>query len=138
MSGDKLKFLDYRKPKLEAGEYNLEVTQNYSNPKLQGSEDSVNTSTSTLTFRVAGDQLRLSPDSVFAKYPPEGETGDFADTLPHIALNKATLPWERSSYLYDEDNMYSNQGDIEIYEPWLYLMVINDDDVTRGDVTTPE
>jgi hypothetical protein len=135
MSGDKLKFLDYRKPKLESGKYKVEVTQQYGNPKRT---EVVSTATSALTFRVTGDQLRLSPEQVFAQYPPAGEAGDFADTLPHIALNKASLPWERSAYVYDDDAVYSELNDVEIYEPWLYLMVINDDDISRGDVNNPE
>jgi hypothetical protein len=135
MSGDKLQFFDYRKSKLEAGEYKVEVTQQYGNPKQT---DTVSTATSALTFRVTGDQLRLLPEQLFAQYPPSGEGGDFADTLPHIALNKASLPWERSAYIYDDDALYSEHDEVEIYEPWFYLMVINDDDISRGDANNPE
>ena len=133
MSSDKLQFIDYRKPKLEAGDYTFEVTQTYGDPK-----GSARTAIATpLKVKVSGDRIRLKPEQVFAQYPPAGEKGDFSDTLPHISLKKASLPWERSAYNYDSDNLYTKQSDIESFESWLYLMLINEEDISRGDVIAP-
>tara|TARA_A100001015_G_C15042544_1_gene740774 strand:- start:2679 stop:5198 length:2520 start_codon:yes stop_codon:yes gene_type:complete len=128
MPGDTLKFIDYRKPKLEAGTYQFTVGQQYGNPNKDLRHQ---LKPKSLTFKVSGDRIRLNSQQVFAKYPPSGENGNFNDTLPHIALNNATLPWQRSAYRHDSD---AKVGDItERYEPWLYLMLINDDDLERGD-----
>ena len=101
MAGDTLQFLDYRKPKLESGDYTFEVTQTYGDP--DGGSIPI---TKSVKVKVQGDRIRINPDQIFAKYPPEGEQGNFTDTIPHIALKKPTLPWERSAYTFDTDTLY--------------------------------
>ena len=128
MPGDTLKFIDYRKPRLEAGNYVFKVIQSYGDPAKQGSQESAEQS---IRFKVAGERLRIEPQDIFAKYPPVGEQGDFAGTLPHISLYKASLPWERSAYV-------EGSAGKENFEPWLYLMLINDDDINCGDAKRPE
>lgn len=135
MAGDTLKFLDYRKPKLEAGDYTFEVTQTYGDPD----GDTITLPKQTVNIKVQGDRIRINPDQVFAKYPPAGEKGNFNDTIPHISLKKPTLPWERSAYNFDKDSLY-NKGEknAEIHEPWFYLMLINEEDISRGDAFAPK
>ena len=82
MAGDTLKFLDYRKPKLEAGDYTFEVTQTYGDPNGA----TITPLPQTVNIKVQGDRIRINPDQVFAKYPPAGEKGNFNDTIPHISL----------------------------------------------------
>lgn len=121
MSGDQLQFIDYRKPKLEAGDYEFSTQHRY---KGEGSGE-----TATLHVRVTGERTRIDDSLIFGRYPPPGESGDFADTLPHISFSKGALPWIRSAYNVDDE---TTQGDIEIYEPWLYVMVLNDNDFQAG------
>ncbi len=130
---DRLTFLDYRKPKLEAGDYTFTVAQTYGDPQA----NSTTTITQELKVKVRGERLRLRPEQVFAQYPPNGERGNFDDTLPHIALKKATLPWERSAYTYDDDDVFTKESEVERYESWLYLMLINEADMARGDAKLP-
>ncbi len=130
---DQLKFLDYRKPMMEAGNYTFTIAQTYGDPKA----NATTTATQTLDIKVRGERLRLTPEQIFAKYPPSGEHGNFNDTLPHISLKKASLPWERSAYRYDDDEVFTKQSDEERYEPWLYLMLINEADIARGDAKIP-
>ena len=129
MAGDTLKFFDYRKPKLEAGDYTFEVTQTYGDPNGA----TITPLAQTVNIKVQGDRIRINPDQVFAKYPPAGEKGNFNDTIPHISLKKPTLPWERSAYNFDDDDLYGSRGTSEVYEPWIYLMLINEEDINRGD-----
>ncbi len=121
MSGDQLQFIDYRKPKLEAGDYEFSTQHRYNG---EGSGD-----TATLNVRVTGERVRIDDSQIFGRYPPPGESGDFADTLPHISLTKGTLPWIRSAYNVDDE---TRRGEVEIYEPWLYVMVLNDNDFQAG------
>ena len=134
MAGDTLKFLDYRKPKLEAGDYTFEVTQTYGDPD----GDTITLPKQTVNIKVQVDRIRINPDQVFAKYPPAGEKGNFNDTIPHISLKKPTLPWERSAYNFDNDDLYGSRGTSEVYEPWLYLMLVNEEDINRGDALAPK
>ena len=135
MAGDTLKFLDYRKPKLEAGKYTFEVTQTYGDPNGA----TITLPAQTINIKVQGDRIRINPDQVFAKYPPSGEKGNFNDTIPHISLKKPTLPWERSAYNFDDDDLYNKgENNAEIHEPWLYLMLINEEDLNRGDALAPK
>ncbi len=130
---DQLTFLDYRKPMLEAGNYTFTIAQAYGDPKA----NAMTTATQTLDIKVRGERLRLRPEQIFAKYPPSGECGNFNDTLPHISLKKASLPWERSAYRYDDDEVFTRQDEVERYEPWLYLMLVNEADIARGDAKLP-
>lgn len=128
MSGDQLQFIDYRKPKLEAGDYEFSTRHRYYSPHST-SENEGASDTATLNVRVTGERVRIDDNQIFGCYPPPGESGDFADTLPHISFTKGTLPWIRSAYNVDDE---VSQGEVEIYEPWLYVMVLSENDFQAG------
>lgn len=115
MTNDQLQFIDYRKPKLEAGEYTFTTKHLSESRKLR--------------IRVAGERVKINPSEVFAQYPPAGETGDFADTLPHISFRKGTLPWIRSAYHHGVSS-----EEMEMHEPWLFLLLINEKDFLENRV----
>ena len=123
---DQLTFVDYKKPRLEAGDYTFEVKQHYGKP---GAADTTTIDVGNVKVRVAGERIGISPETVFAQYPPPGESGDFRDTLPHVSFKKGSLPWMRSAYKEDKDGK-------ERYEPWLYLLLINEEDIALGDAST--
>ena len=103
MSNDQLQFIDYRKPKLEAGDYQFTTSHQYRGKSVDQS--------AKLNLRVTGERVKIGDDVIFARYPPPGESGDFADTIPHISFRKGTLPWIRSAYTHDDES-----GDeVEIY-----------------------
>lgn len=47
------------------------------------------------TFSVAGERFDLKPKDIHAVFPPAGSLGEHSNVLPHIILNRSTLPWER-------------------------------------------
>src|SRR6266566_6726163 len=51
---------------------------------------------SQFSFSVAGPRFSLSPAEIYCVYPPNGHTGDFANSLPHVVFTRRTLPWERN------------------------------------------
>jgi hypothetical protein len=47
-------------------------------------------------FNVEGPRFTLSPALVAGVFPPNNGHGSFQDNVPHIALSRRTLPWERA------------------------------------------
>jgi hypothetical protein len=47
-------------------------------------------------FSVRGPRFALDPAEIHAQYPVAETTGRYAEILPHLVLNKRTLPWERT------------------------------------------
>ncbi|NQZ13066.1 MAG: hypothetical protein HRT35_38460, partial [Algicola sp.] len=114
MSSDQLQFIDYRKPKLEAGDYVFDVQHKYGEPG--GTTAQVKPSGS-IKVRVGCERVSIGPDIIYGQYPPPGQSGNYADTLPHISLKKGALPWARSAYPQETE------------EPWLFLLVLNEADI---------
>ncbi|NTW40797.1 MAG: hypothetical protein HGA44_13095 [Cellulomonadaceae bacterium] len=84
---------DYIRPPLLAGEYRMrvatDVTIEQSTPEpqpLPGQD---------FFFDVQGPRFALSPSEVAGVFPPRNGHGPFDSALPHIALGRRTLPWER-------------------------------------------
>nr|VFJ49714.1 MAG: hypothetical protein BECKFW1821A_GA0114235_10247 [Candidatus Kentron sp. FW] len=127
MGEEQLKFIDYKKPDLDAGDYIFTVTHRHGDPNRSTQFQK----TGEIKVRAYSDRVRIMQDGIFARYPPPGERGEYGDTLAHISLKNPTLPWGRSAYKTDS-------GGNERYEPWLYLMVINDADMERGDAREPK
>lgn len=68
----------------------------------------------TQVFEVSGPRFTLDPADVHAQFPPPGSTGAFTESLPHIALTKRVLPWEREVPLLPRSS------------PWLALLVFGE------------
>lgn len=77
-------------PALLAGEYRMTVETDVSVPgtatPLPGQD---------FFFDVQGPRFALSPTEVAGVFPPRGGHGPFDSALPHVALGRRTLPWER-------------------------------------------
>lgn len=65
-------------------------------------------------YEIRAVRFFLDDSSVHACYPPDGASGDFSTTLPHITLSRSILPWERQ--LLDSTNVAARP-------PWLALLV---------------
>jgi len=85
---------DYIRPPLLAGEYRMRVetdvtitpqTTPVAQP-LPGQD---------FFFDVEGPRFTLAPTEVAGVFPPRGGHGPFDSAIPHIALGRRTLPWER-------------------------------------------
>jgi hypothetical protein len=90
---DLVSFHDAHRPALDDGDYRLTVTQTL----VENGEPHAVGSGAAVLFSVAGPRFRLEPADIHGVYPPPGASGDFAWTLPHVVLNRATLPWERTA-----------------------------------------
>ncbi len=116
-----IQFLESHRPPLDAGEYRLYVTQDLS--KTAKVSDSFG-GKKPYTFEVAGPKYSLSPQEIAAVFPPPGSLGDHDNVLPHVALRRSTLPWERSGAAKDEADVES--GDWEKAPPpgwrWSFMM----------------
>jgi len=64
---------------------------------------------------VQGPQTEITESDISGVYPAPGSTDSPDDYLPHIALSRRTLPWERRG---PKDGV-----------PWLALLVISDADM---------
>ncbi len=101
------------RPSLPPGDYTLTVTH-----ELElgwGSGDKL-TSKSSLRFSVGGERFALGDGDVHALYPPRGDVGPHQDSLPHVMLDRAGLPWERTALAG------AGRGDGEP-APWLALLL---------------
>lgn len=95
--------LDRHKPRLVPGLYTITA-------ELTAGDASC---TRTTDFVVGGERFAFPPALVHSVYPPEGSRDDYSGCLPHVALRRDTLPWERPTDGTDG--------------PWLALVVLSPD-----------
>jgi hypothetical protein len=111
-------FLDRHEPELEAGAYTLRAELHVA---VEGAEPEP---PRAVQFWVGGERFSLGPGEVHSVYPAEGSRGRFDRTLPHIALRRDTLPWERSA------------GVSGPTVPWLALLVLGPEEAARHPLET--
>jgi hypothetical protein len=70
---------------------------------------------SAVTLKVEGPQLQLTPADIAGVYPAAGSEESPDEFLPHIALERRTLPWERVG--------------INGQKPWLALMLFKESEL---------
>jgi hypothetical protein len=113
-------------PVLHAGRYHLSATQEVScatGPPLSQQRE----------VEVDAPRFGLDPQTVFACYPPDGGSGDYSTTLPHLTLTSPTLPWDRvldpqhAGALPAPGPRVPTAGGVEV--PWVALLVLTDQDV---------
>lgn len=121
---------DNHLPSLRAGTYKIEVQQTLT----VGSNDSLtldlperkdasgkNTGEKNLEFTVAGEHYAINPLQMDSIFPPAGSMGDFSLVLPHIILNRSTLPWENKA------------GDGVNTTPWLALLLFHEEELADSE-----
>ena len=69
-------------------------------------------------IKVDGPQLKLTPADIAGVYPAPGSDDSPDEFLPHIALKRRTLPWERTGPAAGA--------------PWLALLVVKESDFKSG------
>ncbi|HEX5087845.1 MAG TPA: hypothetical protein VFV89_08555 [Nocardioides sp.] len=110
---------DYIRPPLLAGEYRLRVSTDVTVPgtatPLPGQD---------FFFDVEGPRFALAPTEVAGVFPPRNGHGPFDSALPHIALGRRTLPWERAL-----GDAYTVAGDETPY-PFLALVLLEQSECT--------
>jgi hypothetical protein len=84
-------------------------------------------------FNIEGPRFSLSPTEVGGVFPPRNGHGAFSESIPHIAILRRTLPWERD---LDPTNLIGTpslipgvpppQGKV----PWLALLLFEEGEYT--------
>jgi hypothetical protein len=109
----KVQFIQHRQPPLDSGTYTVEVEQKVKTK--QSDKIPEQTFSKELTFYVDGHRFApLTPDVIYAVFPPAGNLGEYSNALPHIILKRGTLPWERT--------IKSTNSDL----PWLALLLFQE------------
>ncbi|MBC7568433.1 MAG: hypothetical protein H7319_01705 [Spirosoma sp.] len=108
-----LQFGQNHQPALDAGDYTLTVEQT-----LTDGANNTATYSRKLSFSVLGERFSLPAPLVHSVFPPANGLGEYNNVLPHIVLQRSTLPWERDA-----------QPDNET-APWLALLVFSPDELT--------
>src|SRR5215213_1485709 len=95
---DIIEFVAFHKPAVLDGEYTLTVKQQVQiDGKFGWGNDQWTSAPSTrLQFAVAGPRFSLEPNLIQSQFPPPKSIGEYYSVLPHIILNRTTLPWERT------------------------------------------
>jgi len=78
-------------PPLLDGSYRFNVS---TDTTIDGADQ--NLPGATNYFNVEGPRFTLTPSLVAGVFPPRNGHGSFQDNIPHIALSRRTLPWERA------------------------------------------
>jgi len=92
----RIQFIDYHKPALVDGDYEITVEQKITVQQEEGDKSFK----IIRTFSVSGERFELKPTDIHAVFPPNGSLGEHSNCLPHIVLNRSTLPWERLPFKY--------------------------------------
>jgi hypothetical protein len=113
-----VKFLQFHQPALPDGDYEITVTQSVN---ITGRPE-IGAFKTTKYFTVAGERFELKPTDVHAVFPPDGNLGDHSNVLPHVILNRSTLPWERTAEAHARGEEERASG-----VPWLALLLFDED-----------
>jgi len=120
VSGDML-FFDNYIPRLEDGDYTITVTQKLvgtGDPGFGGEKhDADRTFTKIQKFTVTGPRFQLDPTDIHREFPPPGSQGVYDQFMPHVALRKRALPWER--------DVFQDKG----VTPWVALLVFDTSEI---------
>lgn len=110
---------DFARPPLLGGQYRLELRTDV---RLNGAAVPLEARDSF--FDVVGPRFALSPSEVSGVFPPRNGHGAFHGALPHVALGRRTLPWERP--LGDAFTAAPDQTPF----PWLALVLFQEGEYT--------
>jgi hypothetical protein len=92
---DQLLLTDAFVPSLTAGQYTLTAKQALILETEPGKPVKVEPLKDSKTFSVAAPRFSLDPDEIYSVYPPDGSSGAYDSTVPHVVFRRKTLPWER-------------------------------------------
>ena len=120
----KIEFIQYHQPALKDDTYEVVVTQTIQTNESGSKKIEPATFYAKRRFAVAGERFSLKPEDVQAVFPPEESLGDHSNVLPHVILNRSTLPWERWADTTRDD------------VPWLALLLFEDDEKPVPQVIT--
>jgi hypothetical protein len=129
---EQVSFVQHALPGLDAGEYQLNVSQQVfqSDGKTPVSGEAYS---NTYTFAVTADRFSLaSPGSVLSSiFPNDNASGEFSNVLPHVVFKKTTFPWTRYPTLKEPYDPPQPGKDVDGDVPtWLWVLILDEDDET--------
>jgi hypothetical protein len=121
---------DFMVPPLVDGSYRMSVSTDVT---LEGTPQPLDARQSF--FSVDGPRFTLSPTEVAGVFPPRNGHGPFDNAIPHVALYRRTLPWERA---LDPQNLIGNvdkpvlgqQPTHDTGLPWMAVLLFEESEVT--------
>ena len=116
---------DYIMPPLYDGRYRLDVSTRVT---VDGQPKPLENKLAY--FDVDGPRFTLAAPEVAGVFPPRNGHGPFDEAIPHIALGRRTLPWERpfSAARASVDGTPLNAGGMPI--PWMALLIFEESECT--------
>lgn len=109
-----VQFIDSLVPQVTAGRYTLTAHQTLTRNGTRVDDDGYLDHGAEQDIEVRAPRFTVQPDWIHGCYPTPGATGLYDDVLPHVTLDRATLPWER-----DEK---ANGAPL----PWVALLVLGE------------
>src|SRR2546421_10404195 len=93
---EQVTFIPHHLPGLDAGEYQLTVSQHVEDGV--GNRITDDTLASTFRFAVRSDRFSLKKpaETVYGVFPADNATGEYSAVLPHVVFTQRTFPWMRS------------------------------------------
>mgnify|MGYP000857318177 CR=1 FL=1 len=83
-------FTDNNIPTLRPGTYTIKASQEITVP----GEAKEKTSIIEKRIHIGGSRFGVSPDTIYATFPPSESAADYTTTFPHITFNRSSIPWE--------------------------------------------
>lgn len=80
-------------------------------------------------FWVDAPRFVLDQSDIYTVYPAKGATGHFETTLPHIVLNRRTLPWERTIDGKTKEQTAFIDKDSGGHAPWMGLLLLDEEEL---------
>lgn len=113
-----IQFVQYHLPGIATGEYVITLTQQVT---IRGTAPQATPFSTQQRFAIYGQRFTFKPADVVALFPPDGNLGEHSNVLPHLILDRSTLPWERQAD--------ASRTDV----PWLALLLFD-----ASEVPTPQ
>jgi hypothetical protein len=131
--GGKIEFVEFHPPDLADGDYTLTVTQAITAKQQISDKQNFSEKFPAATFRfsILGPRFTLDPQVITSVFPPTGSLGDYSNALPHIVLNRSTLPWERTAVSIKKDDSDELKKK-KIGVSWLVLLLFEE-----GELASP-
>jgi hypothetical protein len=102
--------VQYHSPGIATGEYVITLTQQVT---IRGTAPQAAPFSTQRRFAIYGQRFTFKPADIVALFPPDGNLGEHSNVLPHIILDRSTLPWERQAD--------ASRTDV----PWLALLLFD-------------
>ncbi|MCQ8770991.1 hypothetical protein [Streptomyces telluris] len=118
-----VQFVDSLVPRLTAGRYTLTAHQSLTKGGNRVDTDNYLDTPVTQEVEVRAPRFTVQPEWIHGAYPTPGASGLYDDVLPHVTLDRATLPWER-------DEATAKDG---TRLPWLALLVFGEGELPGTD-----